>query len=467
MAVLHGLSPTPVHKCRVLEVACGDGSNLIPMAYAMPGSEFVGFDLAGLPIERGQARIRELGLKNLRLFQGDLLDQGAELGQFDYILAHGFYAWVPEPVQDRLLALCREWLTPNGVLFVSYNALPGSYLRSMVRDMLLFRAEGVENEEDGVRAGLEFVRFLAETRKEGDIYREILNFQLKRLSARAAAVTRHDEMSEGFRPVYFLDFAKHAKRHGFEYLCEAELPPPPDPCYQREIVSALEREQGGDALRYEQALDFSRMRSYRETLLVKEGSAPQRDFAAENLRRLLFCSMAKLEPGKTPGATAFVLPGGIRMESNHPAVKVLLEELERAWPRALSFEELEPKLAATGFALDDEGRALLVRLIVAKMVNLRTWVAPVTDCIPERPRASAVSRQQGRTSARATSLLHMVVELNDERSRRLLQLADGTRTCSELLEAIRLEFAKTPREEIEAELDEALEMFWKSGILEA
>ncbi len=105
MAILHGLSPAPVEHCRVLEVACGDGANIIPMAYAIPTSEFVGFDLARLPIERGQARIRRLGLKNARIFDADVLDVGRELGQFDYIVAHGFFAWVPEPARDRLLAL--------------------------------------------------------------------------------------------------------------------------------------------------------------------------------------------------------------------------------------------------------------------------------------------------------------------------------------------------------------------------
>src|SRR5271166_5846265 len=104
MVILHGLSPAPVEQCRVLEIACNEGANLIPMAYAIPGSEFVGFDLARLPVERGQERIRELGLTNARIFQSDLLNVGAELGQFDYIIAHGLYAWVPEPVRERLLA---------------------------------------------------------------------------------------------------------------------------------------------------------------------------------------------------------------------------------------------------------------------------------------------------------------------------------------------------------------------------
>src|ERR1700761_4869997 len=101
MAILHGHSPAPVANCRVLEVGCGEGANLIPMAYAIPGAQFSGFDIARLPIERGQQRIVGLGLTNIRLFEADILNVGPEIGQFDYILAHGIYAWVPEPVRNR------------------------------------------------------------------------------------------------------------------------------------------------------------------------------------------------------------------------------------------------------------------------------------------------------------------------------------------------------------------------------
>ena len=142
MAILHGLAPAPVDRCRVLEVACNEGANLIPMAYAIPKSEFIGFDLADLPVERGQQRIRALGLANIRLFQGNLLEAGAELGRFDYIIAHGIYSWVPEPVRNRLLALCHELLTPHGVAFVSYAALPGGHLRNMLREIMLHGAQG-------------------------------------------------------------------------------------------------------------------------------------------------------------------------------------------------------------------------------------------------------------------------------------------------------------------------------------
>ena len=150
MAILHGLSPGPVDHCRVLEIGCNEGANLIPMAYAIPSSEFVGFDLARLRIEYGQERIRALGLKNIRLFQGDLLELGTELGQFDYIVAHGFYAWVPELVRERMMALCGELLSPDGVAFVSYNAMPGGHLRVMLREMMLYHVKHVEDPRERV-----------------------------------------------------------------------------------------------------------------------------------------------------------------------------------------------------------------------------------------------------------------------------------------------------------------------------
>jgi SAM-dependent methyltransferase len=221
MAILHGLNPAPVEHCRVLEIGCNEGGNLIPMAYAIPDSEFVGFDLARLPIERGQERIRELGLKNIRIFQGNLLDAGTELGSFDYILAHGFYAWVPEPVRDRLLALCGESLTANGVAFVSYNALPGGHLRSMIREMMLYSAEGIDDPERRVSEGLGFLRFVVETRAEGDAFRLLLAEQLEKMEKRSASATYHDELSDAYHPVQFSEFAEHARKHGLQYLCEA------------------------------------------------------------------------------------------------------------------------------------------------------------------------------------------------------------------------------------------------------
>src|SRR5687767_5573842 len=47
VGALSGLRPAPADRCRVLEIGCGDGGNLLPMACGLPGSEFVGIEPSG------------------------------------------------------------------------------------------------------------------------------------------------------------------------------------------------------------------------------------------------------------------------------------------------------------------------------------------------------------------------------------------------------------------------------------
>jgi SAM-dependent methyltransferase len=247
----------------VLEIGCNEGANLIPMAYAIPASEFVGFDLAGLRIESGQERIRELGLRNVRLFQCDLLALGSELGQFDYIIAHGFYAWVPEPVRARMMALCGELLAPDGVVFVSYNAMPGGHLRMMIREMMLDRVKDIEEPQKRVSESIAFLHFLVESRPADDAYRLLIQKQLEGMEERSPEGTFHDWLTDAYYPVSFTEFVEHARRHGLQYLSEAVLPPMNDPCYRAEMRAAVESAVGGDIVKQEQMLDFMRARMFR------------------------------------------------------------------------------------------------------------------------------------------------------------------------------------------------------------
>jgi SAM-dependent methyltransferase len=145
VATLFGMSPTPVDCCRVLEVACGDAANLIPMALGLSGSEFVGFDLARRPIEAGKGLAAQLSLRNLSLDVLDLREFPADTQPFDYIIAHGLYSWVPGPIRDQLLSLIAKHLAPQGVAFVTYNVYPGCYIRRILWEMLRFHTEHLED----------------------------------------------------------------------------------------------------------------------------------------------------------------------------------------------------------------------------------------------------------------------------------------------------------------------------------
>src|SRR6516165_12727057 len=78
LATLFGMSPAPAERCRVLELGCASGGNLIPMAVALPGSSFVGVDLSPRQIADGNEVVRALNLSNIELRSLDIRTIGAD-----------------------------------------------------------------------------------------------------------------------------------------------------------------------------------------------------------------------------------------------------------------------------------------------------------------------------------------------------------------------------------------------------
>ena len=80
VATLMGMQPQPPDSCRMLELGCGDGGNLIPMAVALPGSRFYGVDLSPSHIRLGMTAIADLGLSNIELRAANLLEAQRRVG---------------------------------------------------------------------------------------------------------------------------------------------------------------------------------------------------------------------------------------------------------------------------------------------------------------------------------------------------------------------------------------------------
>src|SRR5262245_60448117 len=152
VAALCGLRPPPVEACRVLELGCGSGFNLLAMAQSLPAARFVGVDLSARQIDHGRALAAALGAGRVELHARSVTDLDASLGQFDYVIAHGLFSRVPEPVRAAVLDACRRHLAPNGVAYVSYSTYPGWHVRTILRDVLLFGAPADAPPLERVRA---------------------------------------------------------------------------------------------------------------------------------------------------------------------------------------------------------------------------------------------------------------------------------------------------------------------------
>ena len=457
MARLFGMNPAPVECCRVLELGCGDGGNLIPIAYTLPGSQFVGVDLGARSIAQGQSMVEALCLTNVTLQRLDILEAGAGLGKFDYIAAHGVYSWVPPPVQDRILAICRENLNPQGVAYISYAVYPGAHVRAMLAEMLRYRASRFAAPHEQIAQARALLAFLATARPPEDGYMLLLRQEVESLLSRRAELVYHDHLAEFQAPLYFHEFVERAASHGLQYLGEADFFEMLDAAQAPEVSSVL-RKLAADPIDKEQYLDFLKCRRFRQTLLC-HSQTPLR-------RRLESAQMRKFYVGT--GAHRDALPE--KMPSDHPLAQAAMAALIEAWPAALEFGELLDRVRARA-GIHREDDVLLADMVLAFFAcgqcQLHVHPPRFANAVSQRPRASAVARLQARTGDLVTNLCHEAVHLEDALSLRLLCALDGTHDRAALLEELH-PFASAPAAVmIERDLDRSLQGLARLALLEA
>ncbi|MCI0460381.1 MAG: class I SAM-dependent methyltransferase [Gemmataceae bacterium] len=452
LATLFGMTPPPVEHCRVLELGCAAGGNLLPMAEALPRSEFVGIDLSARQIAEGQTAVAALGLKNVTLGQANLLDVPDGLGPFDYILAHGLYSWIPAPEQDKLLSIGRRSLAPNGVAYVSYNTYPGWHGRAAIAEMMRFHTRQTADPQGRVAQARTLLDLLAESAPtQRPAYSQLLKEEQERLRGRLDPFLLHDQLSEVNEAVYFHEFMERAMRHGLQYLAEAEISTMMPQRLGPDVAATLAR-MGGDLLGREQYLDFVTNRPFRQTLLCHQDVSLSRELSSEALGALLIAAAARsvsAAPDLRPGRPEeFRSPAGNTLGTDHALTKAALIHLAEIWPRCLTFDALQTaaraRLAAGGLVVQDaaeyEGDArelagTLLYAFTADVVELHAHEPAFVTEPGERPLASGWARRQAGEGDKATNRRHELLPL-DELTRHLLRLLDGSRARPELVDAL-------------------------------
>lgn len=452
IANLFGMTAKNVTECRVLELGCGDGANLIPMAYGLPGSNFVGIDLADRAIEKGHAAIVELGLRNIELRTMNVLDVSSDLGKFDYIIAHGVFSWVPPPVQNKILDICRELLVAEGVAYISYNTFPGSHLRQMTREMMLFHLRNEDDPSKRLSKARELIGSIAEAPNENDDYRVFLKQEFARVVERTDAALYHDDLGETNTPYYFHEFIGKARKYGLQYLAEARLAE----C-QCNFYPTISAEMGtgheDPLIAKEQYFDFLKCRMFRQTLLCHESVPIDRIPSIDRLRKLFVASTAQPMSAPpdliTPGVVEkFALSNGATIALDLPVAKAAIAYLGQVWPKSVCFDELldnAHQTCAAGMTGCDRDSDLLglgeaiLRIYGADLLNLHSYAQSAATAAGPYPITSHVARCQARKSFTVTTLRHTTVVLQDALVRHLVSLLDGTRDRRVLLEEMMTE----------------------------
>ncbi|MBI3959365.1 MAG: methyltransferase regulatory domain-containing protein [Chloroflexi bacterium] len=451
---LMGLNPSPVDKCRVLEIGCAQGYNLIAMALNLPRSEFVGIDFAPGQIEAGRKALLDLGAGNVALHALDVMALNDSLGRFDYIIAHGFFSWVPQPVRDQLLAVYRRLLTPNGIGYISYNVYPGGHFMNALREGMLFHTGRIQNPLERAAEARRWIDLLAETGEARVVpysgfykaYRQLIHDYREHLgdeAGRSNAGLLHDELEEVNRPFYLREFVDQCEAAGLQYLGDTEFASMLAANIPESVAKVIQGSARG-RVEAEQYLDFVRNRMFRRSLVCHKEVALSGKPSMQTVASLCLSSNARSEPVERPdGArptTKYISPDGASLSTDHPLTIAAFDYLGDVWPRRVPFATLVGRTVSPTYGQDAQvlaANVLKAYSISPVLIELHRHAPALATTVSERPVASRWARWQVRQNSRSIcNLLHKRVLLDEPDCYLLLRL-DGTRTvddlCHELL----------------------------------
>lgn len=449
IAKLFGLEAPAAEKCRVLELGCSMGGNLIVMAHDHPGSRFVGIDASSRQIAEGWKTIDALGLKNIQLRQLDILEVGEDIGEYDYIVSHGVYSWVPPAVQARMLEIVQRSLAPNGVAYISYNTYPGWHIRGIVRDMMFYRGMQFADPQAGLAQAKAMVEFVAQSSKGSDTpYQRLLQSELKHLGKMEDYYLQHEHLEEHNQPLYFHEFARRLAVNGLQYLGDADFSTMVSSNFSPEVAKTLQELGAHDIVQMEQYMDFVRCRYFRKTLVCRSSVRLNRTLTPAVVKDLLLASDAapsstdwSLDPAQT---VSFESPGGYRISCRSPLTKAALRALKLEWPLPVPFAELLARARSEaereGFPPPegDAAEFLAGEMLTGMAAGVIEWrLTPVafTTSVAETPATTALARLQAGQGYKATNMRGEFVSL-DEIHRQALKLLDGRRNRAELIEGL-------------------------------
>jgi methyltransferase-like protein len=305
-----------------------------------------------------------------------------------------------------------------------------------------YHAMSFEDPAQRVAQARAILDFLARSvRTENNAYGMLLQSELQGLQRAADYYILHEHLEDINEPIYFHEFAERAARHGLLYLGEADFSAMLTSNFSPEVHETLLR-VAPDLIRQEQYMDFLRNRTFRQTLLVRDGAPVQRSVGPQRIHDLWIAS--PLRPVQEPPDLAadvpqsYRAPDGGTLATPNAVTKAAMGLLAERWPAAIAFGDLlrdslarlQPlgiRAGAPGLGADETLASDVLQCQAAGLVELRTRPSDFVVTPGSHPQASALARWQAQQGLQSvTSLRHETVAI-DQTVGRLLPLLDGSR----------------------------------------
>lgn len=285
-ARVYGLKATLPENSKVLEIGCASGGNLISQAINYPNARFFGIDLSSAQIQIGQKALEKTGLKNVKLLAMDATKACEELkGQeFDYIICHGVFSWVPDFVKKAILEIGANLLSANGVMMISYNVFPGWKYKEPTRDFMRFASRNFDYEKepknklDLALASISFEKAVYRTTPIGNnayqkLIRELkteIGTGVENMKSNSSYLL-HEYLEIFNSPSYLCDFVADASDLGLAYIEDISLHFDISELANSTLID-FANTYFSDRISKDQMFDFLYSTQFRHSLLTKNSN---------------------------------------------------------------------------------------------------------------------------------------------------------------------------------------------------
>lgn len=277
------------------------------------------------------------------------------------------------------------------------------------------------------------VRLVQEAQGPSDVYGIFLDEYLTKVLERSDAGVFHDDLEIHNEAVYLEQIVGHAHEHGLQYLAEAEMRESSFGNLAPGIAEALDALEPTSEVEQEQALDFLRVRMYRQTLFCRAEAKTNDVPDPATLDGLYAYSPMRPEDERSnlddESVVAFVGRHDNRMRTDHPAVKQAFGRLGEHWPASQPVNELTQPSGDPGAV-----RQAILGGHAAGLVQLTSHSPEIATTIEDRPVVSRLARAEvERGSTAVTNLKHERIPIADADGSKLIALLDGTNDRTALL----------------------------------
>ena len=293
VAALNGCASPSDEEFDYLELGSGTGDSIVTLAAAFPRGRFVGVDFNPEHVAFAEALARRGGVTNVRFLQRDFEALSAEaLPDFDFVVLHGVLSWISPSKRRSLLALAESKLRAGGLLYASYNALPGWAAIAPLRRLMLDHTEAIAGGSLArAREGLSFAKRLCEA---GGVYftshptaQSILELMLKA----GLPYVVHEYFNQHWHPHYFADVAREMAEHGLSYVGQIPLYLGVRELALPTAIKALAKDLD-DRIAFESLKDFAINEFFRNDVYVKGAFAPSESTTRNYLENTPFGTLA-------------------------------------------------------------------------------------------------------------------------------------------------------------------------------